>query len=415
MKFIFLLTMFIHYLWGVEGAIEVIKGVEGPVPLAIEDASPVPNDMTQKFGKMLTADMNVVSLFSVDESYATASFDSPVPAMNHKNAQYILRYRLSDDGTGGVKGDIKLLRNGSDVFVKSYVLKQSEMLVFLSHIAAYDINGKLGGTPIEWIKRKVLFVRKSGPRQSDIIASDYTLSYQRVILHGGMYGFAKWANREQTDLYYTSLSDFRPTIYKMNLLTGNREKLISSDGMAVCSDVSEDGKRLLLTLAPEGQPDIYQYDLTTQSKTKITDYSGIDVNGQFMGDGSIAFVSNRMGYPNIYSIRPNSSSVTPLVYQGKSNSSLSSYKNLLVYKARESGATFEGNSFNLHLLSLNSGAVKRLTASGENDFPRFSPDGEAILYIKQQGSRSSVGIIRFGINKSFAFPLKMGRIQSIDW
>lgn len=415
MKFISIFLIVVQFLWGSDATIEVVKGVEGSVPLAIEDASPISNDMSQKFAKMLAADMNVVSLFTVDESYATAPFDSPVPALNHKNAQFLLRYRLIDDGIGGARADIKLLRNGSDVFVKSYSLKQSKMLVFLSHLIAYDINSKLGGSPIDWIKRKVLFIRQSGPKRSDIVAADYTLSYQQVILSGGMYGFAKWANREQTDFYFTSLSDFKPTIYKMNLLNAQKEKLISSDGMAVCSDVSEDGRRLLLTLAPEGQPDIYLYDLNNQSKTRITNYSGIDVNGQFMGDGSIAFVSNRMGYPNIYSARPNSSAVTPLVYDGKNNSSLSSYKNLLVYKARESGGTYNGNSFNLHLLSLNSGAVKRLTASGENDFPRFSPDGEAILYIKQEGSRSSIGVIRFGVNKSFAFPLKSGRIQSIDW
>ncbi|MDD5119244.1 MAG: Tol-Pal system protein TolB [Sulfuricurvum sp.] len=415
MKFIVIFLFLVQFLWGSDATIEVIKGVEGSVPLAIEDASPISNDMSQKFTKMLAADMNVVSLFTVDESYATAPFDSPTPALNHKNAQFLLRYRLLNDGAGGVRADIKLLRNGADVFVKSYILKQSEMLVFLSHSIAYDINGKLGGSSIDWIKRKVLFIRQSGPKRSDIVAADYTLSYQRVILSGGLYGFAKWANREQTDLYYTSLLDFKPTIYKMNLSNGHKEKLISSDGMAVCSDVSEDGKRLLLTLAPEGQPDIYLYDLNNQSKTRITNYSGIDVNGQFMGDGSIAFVSNRMGYPNIYSTRPNSSAVTPLVYDGKNNSSLSSYKNLLVYKARESSGTYNGNSFNLHLLSLNSGAVKRLTASGENDFPRFSPDGEAILYIKQEGPRSSIGVIRFGVNKSFAFPLKLGRIQSIDW
>ncbi|MDD2368492.1 MAG: Tol-Pal system protein TolB [Sulfuricurvum sp.] len=415
MKFIVIFLFLVQFLWGSDATIEVIKGVEGSVPLAIEDASPISNDMSQKFTKMLAADMNVVSLFTVDESYATAPFDSPNPALNHKNAQFLLRYRLLNDGAGGVRADIKLLRNGADVFVKSYILKQSEMLVFLSHSIAYDINGKLGGSSIDWIKRKVLFIRQSGPKRSDIVAADYTLSYQRVILSGGLYGFAKWANREQTDLYYTSLLDFKPTIYKMNLSNGHKEKLISSDGMAVCSDVSEDGKRLLLTLAPEGQPDIYLYDLNNQSKTRITNYSGIDVNGQFMGDGSIAFVSNRMGYPNIYSTRPNSSAVTPLVYDGKNNSSLSSYKNLLVYKARESSGTYNGNSFNLHLLSLNSGAVKRLTASGENDFPRFSPDGEAILYIKQEGPRSSIGVIRFGVNKSFAFPLKLGRIQSIDW
>ncbi|HEX5328657.1 Tol-Pal system protein TolB [Sulfuricurvum sp.] len=415
MKFFLLVLTMIHLSWGADATLEVVKTVEGLAPLAIEDASPQSNEVSQRFAQMLAADMNVVSLFSVDESYALNSFDSISPAPNHKNAQYILRYRLNSDGAGGIKADIKLLQNGRELFLKNYVLKQSEMAVFLSHTIAYDINAKLGGTPIDWIKRKVLFVRLTSPKHSEIVAADYTLSYQRVIVTGGMYGFAKWANREQTDLYYTSLSDFKPTIYKMNLLSGKKEKIISSDGMAVCSDVSEDSKRLLLTIAPNGQPDIYLYDLMSGGKTRITDYSGIDVNGQFMGDGSIAFVSNRLGYPNVFSMQPGSSAVSQLVYQGKSNSSLSAYKNFLVYKARENSATYSGNTFNLHLLSINSGNIRRLTASGENDFPRFSPDGEAILYIKQEGARSSVGVIRFGLNKSFIFPLKIGRIQSIDW
>jgi len=415
LKIIVFLFALIQLSWGADATIEVVKGVAGLSPLAIEDSSPQSTDMSQKFSQMLAADMNVVSLFNVDESYATAGFDSIAPAPIHKEARYLLRYRLVNDGMGGVKADIKLLQDNNPLFQKSYVLKQSEMLVFLAHSIAYDINAKLGGSPIDWIKRKVLFIRLTSPKHSEIVASDYTLSYQRVILKGGMYGFAKWANREQTDLYYTSLADFKPTIYKMNLASGAKEKIVSSDGMAVCSDVSEDGKRLLLTLAPNGQPDIYQYDLTSNVKTRLTDYTGIDVNGQFMGDGSIAFVSNRFGYPNVFSTRVGSNAVSQLVYQGKNNSSLSSYKNFLVYKARENSAGYGGNTFNLHLLSLNSGSVKRLTASGENDYPRFSPDGEAILYIKQEGSRSSIGVIRFGINKSFAFPLKIGRIQSIDW
>ncbi len=415
MKFLLVLFTFIHFAWSADATLEVVKGVEGLSPLAIEDSSVQPSEISTTFSKMLAADMNVVSLFTVDDSYAVAPFDSLSPSPAHKGVKYILRYRLSNDGVGGVKADIKLLQDGQDIFIKSYVLKQSEMLVFLSHSIAYDINNRLGGAPMDWIKRKVLFVRLTSPRHSEIVASDYTLSYQKVVLKGGMYGFAKWANREQSDFYYTSLSDFKPTIYKMNLSSGNKQKIISSDGMAVCSDVSEDGKKLLLTLAPNGQPDIYLYDTLSDNKTRITDYSGIDVNGQFMGDGSVAFVSNRFGYPNVFSTRPGSNAVSQLVFQGKNNSSLSSYKNFLVYKARENSAGYGGNTFNLHLLSLNSGNVKRLTASGENDFPRFSPDGEAILYIKQEGSRSSIGVIRFGLNKSFVFPLKIGRIQSIDW
>jgi TolB protein len=412
MKKLFFLVLLIP-LWvsAVDATFVVDKKEENNPTLVIEDASVNPNELSHSFAKALLADMNVVSLFKVDESYATASFESVADV----SKEYVLRFRLSGDGSGGLRADIKLLHKGSELFGKHYLLKQSEMILFLSHSVAYDINAKLGGAPMEWMKRKVLFVRLTSPKHSEIVISDYTLGYQKVIMRGGMYGFAKWANREQTELYYTSLSDFKPTIYKFNLQSAQKEKVISSDGMAVCSDVSGDGNRLLLTLAPNGQPDIYLYDRLSGGKTQLTDYSGIDVNGQFMGDGSIAFVSNRLGYPNIFSKRLGSSAVSQLVFQGKSNSSLSSYKNFLVYKARENTAAYAGNSFNLHLLSLQSGGVQRLTASGENDFPRFSLDGEAILHIKQEGARSSIGIIRLGMNKSFIFPLKMGRIQSIDW
>jgi len=415
LKIILIFLTLVQFSWGADATLEVVKGVGGLSPLAIEDSSLQTSDLSRKFTQMLAADMNVVSLFTVDQSYASVPFNSLSPSPQHQDAQYLIRYRLVDDGAGGMRADVKMLQNGNEFFAKSYILKQSEMAVFLSHAIAYDINAKLGGSPIDWIKRKVVFVRLTSPKRSEIVVSDYTLSYQKVILTGGMYGFAKWANSEQSEVYYTSLLDFKPTIYKLSLQSGKKDKIVSSDGMAVCSDVSEDSKRLLLTLAPNGQPDIYLYDLTSGAKAQITNYSGIDVNGQFMGDGSIAFVSNRLGYPNIFSTRMNSTAVSQLVYHGKNNSSLSSYKNFLVYKARENSATFAGNSFNLHLLSLNSGNVQRLTASGENDFPKFSYDGEAILYIKQEGSRSSIGVIRFGVNKSFAFPLKIGRIQSIDW
>ena len=206
------------------------------------------------------------------------------------------------------------------------------------------------------------------------------------------------------------MSDFHPTIYKVNLATGKKLAVISSDGMAVCSDVSEDGNRLLLTLAPNGQPDIYLYDVRTKSKTRLTDYSGIDVSGQFMGENRIAFVSNRMGSPNIFAKKIGESAINQVVFEGKNNSTCSTYRDLLVYKAREGRG-----AFNLHLISLHNSAIRRLTSSGDNDYPRFSHDGEAILHIKYEGSRSMVGIIRLGVNKSFSFPLHIGRMQSIDW
>lgn len=414
MRYLIIIAILMSALWSADATLEVTKNV-GMLPrLAIEDASITGSENGLRFHKMLSADMNVVSLFDVDDRYAEQSLDNVQSAAIHKDAIYILRYRLTADGSGGYRSDVKLFQNGLELFSKIYYLKQSEMLVFLAHSVAYDINAKMGGGSLEWMKRKVIFVRLSGPRRSDIVAADYTLSYQKVLLSGGMYGFAKWANREQTDFYYTSLNDFRPTVYKVNLATGNKTAVVSSDGMAVCSDVSEDGNKLLLTLAPNGQPDIYLYDTRTKEKTRLTDYSGIDVSGQFMGNDRIAFVSNRMGNPNIFSKKIGESAINQIVFEGKNNSSCSTHRDWLVYKARESSSAGE-SAFNLHLISLHDSRIRRLTSSGDNDYPRFSHDGEAILHIKHEGSRSMVGIIRLGVNKSFSFPLRIGRMQSLDW
>ena len=56
-----------------------------------------------------------------------------------------------------------------------------------------------------------------------------------------------------------------------------------------------------------------------------------------------------------------------------------------------------------------------LTTNGKNQFPKFSNDGESVLYIKNDKQKSYLGIIRVNYNKSFLFGLKTGKLQSIDW
>jgi TolB protein len=242
------------------------------------------------------------------------------------------------------------------------------------------------------------------------------LTYQHVIVRGGLNVFPQWADDKQTSFYYTVLDADRPTLYKMDRRTGQSERIIDSDGMMVCSDVSSDGSKLLLTMAPEGQPDVFLYELATKRLQRLTDYQGIDVGAQFLeNDKEIAFISNRLGYPNVFSKRIGSNGVQQMVYYGKSNVALAAHKNYIVYKSRESANEFSHNTFNLHLISTRSDFIRRLTATGMNEFPRFSSHGDSIIFIKNYKAESSVGIIRLKQNKSFLFPLKIGKIQSIDW
>ena len=134
-----------------------------------------------------------------------------------------------------------------------------------------------------------------------------------------------------------------------------------------------------------------------------------------MKEGRMAFVSDRMGYPNIYSKVLGAQSVQQMVHYGKSNSACTAHKEYIVYKARESHNAFSRNTFNLHLISTKTDFIRRLTATGINEFPRFSKDGDAILFIKSYKEQSAIGVIRLGQNKNYLFPLAMGKIQSLDW
>jgi TolB protein len=207
-----------------------------------------------------------------------------------------------------------------------------------------------------------------------------------------------------------------PVLKKHNLYTTSSTNIISSDGMVVCSDISQQTSKIILTMAPNSQPDIYIYDLKTKIKSRLTKYKGIDVGGSFVeNDTKIVFISDRLKKPNIFAKTIGQKGVERLVYHGKNNSQCTTFNNYIVYSSRESNNEFGRNAFNLYLISSQSDFIRRLTTTGRNQFPKFSQDGDSILFIKSYKNKSYLGIIRLNYNKSFLFPLKSGKLQSIDW
>lgn len=419
MKKILLTLLMFANIFAADATIEVIKRVDKLPSISVEDASVDYKDtLAKKFFKVLASDLNVLSIFNVYDNYSLNDYDADSVIKENEKRDYVLRYRLREGDDGNLNCDYKLLSAADSKVVreKNFRITKENLYVFLIHNLAVDLNDFIGAEPVEWMKSYVLISRLTGANESEIVISDYSLTYQHVMVKGGLNVFPHWADKDQTSFYYTVLDAAKPTLYRMNRRTGKSEKILESDGMMVCSDVNSDGTKLLVTMAPHGQPDIYLYDVVTKKTLQLTDYTGIDVGAQFLeNDTEIAFVSNRLGYPNVFSKRIGSSGVQQMVYYGKSNVALAAYKNYIVYKSRESSNEFSHNTFNLHLISTRSDFIRRLTATGVNEFPRFSSNGDSIIFIKNYKAESSVGIIRLKQNKSFLFPLKIGKIQSIDW
>ena len=368
--------------------------------IVLKDSSSLNDrDLKHNFYNILLNDLKVSSNFEVLSS-------------GDEKGNYSFEYFLAKSGT---KLDLRVIirANGVQKSDKSYSIISLEEYPFLAHRAVKDSVRTLGLAPIEWMDHKILIARNSSNKKSQIIMADYTLTYQKVMVGGGLNLFPKWANKEQNAFYYTAYDHNVPTLYLYDLKTNKASRIISSTGMLVASDVSKDGSKLVLTMAPNDQPDIYVYDVKKKVLQRITDYSGIDVNGNFVEDEKkIVFVSDRLSYPNIFIQTIGSNNAEQLVFHGKNNSSVSTYKNYLVYSSREPE---QRGVFNLYLMSTQSDYVRQLTANGKNIFPRFSNDGGSIVYIKYLGEQTALGVIRVNANKSFHFPLKVGRIQSIDW
>ncbi|GAB6074376.1 Tol-Pal system protein TolB [Nautilia lithotrophica] len=356
-----------------------------------------------KINIVYSGDKNVLKILKMDLTVLD-HFNYTINKEN--NATYRFEFSYSNK-----KLSVKYFENNILKVEKIYKSNSYAYFPFLVHKAVYDINEYFGLPQAKFLIRKVIYSMLVAPKQANIYLSDYTLSYKKKIISGGLNIFPKWADEKQNVIYYTKLGRL-PTLYKLNLRTGKREKILTSQGLLIVSDVKKD--KLLLTLAPTGQPDVYEYDVLNKKLKKITKYQGIDVNGKFWGNDKIVFVSDRYGMPMIFSKDINNGTIQRVLYHGKNQVGVDAYKDYLVISTRETSNEFSANTFNLFLVNKKDDSLKRLTFKGQNSYPNFSVDGNSIMFIKRENFYSKIGIIRLNENKVFYYPLPK-ILQSFDW
>jgi len=409
------ILFFTFRLFAVDATLKIEKDVEDRARISLVDGSGPVAGIGEKFFSTLVSDLKISGHFLPDAIHHRGSISSNTVAPALKSKDYVLKYSFSQ--AAGLKATVKLF-SASDatlLAVKDYSIASIRKYPFMAHKIISDINAILKYPEVNWLNRYVVFSRYTAAKMSVIILADYTMQYQKTVIKGGLNLFPKWADPQQKSFYYTSFNGIIPTLYRLNIYNGSKTKITSSQGMLVCSDVSQNGSKILLTMAPDAQPDIYEMRVASRSKKRITNFGGIDVGGKYLGgEQSIVFVSNRLGYANIFRQSIGRNAVSQVVFRGRNNNAVDAYGNKVVYASRESHNSFGLNAFNLYLTSSNGSGTRPLTTTGVNQFPRFSSNGNVILYVKQHQNRSSVGYINLVSNQSLLFPLG-GKVQSIDW
>jgi TolB protein len=419
-KLIISIILIQQYLFAIDAELDIVrKNTVIPTISVVVVNNSLDVKLINKIKKTIQKDLEVSCHFKIKNNNIMIDDISNLNFASLKEkSDLLLLLKIVNKTNNNLTIQSKLvdLNSNETTLNKKYIISNTNRYPFLSHKIAVNINDSIKAPSINWMERFVIFSRYTSSRKSEVVVSDYSLTYQKVVVRGGLNLFPKWANKEQSSFYYTNYSGDFPTLIKQNLFTSKSKQIISSQGMLVCSDVSYKTNKLLLTMAPTGQPDIYLYDLNTKNKQKLTRYKGIDVGASFIdNEKSIVFISDRLGKANVFSKKIGQYGVDRMVYHGKNNTQVTSFGNYIVYSSRETNNQFSKNSFNLYLISTQSDMTKRLTVTGANKFPKFSSDGESILFTKQYKNKSYLGIVRLNYNKSFQFKLDAGKLQSIDW
>jgi TolB protein len=395
--FIFIINLYAQNL-------QIIKYVTNEKPkIAVEYIN-----LPAQLKNILQKDTTIISHYQIDIKNQINNIKLSFNTNNYSGYNYLLRLNYQKNSLVALLYD---LLQHKVVLYKRYKIPSFQVYPFMIHALSYDINNKLGFSNIPWIKRKIIYSIYMAPKEQSIFLADITLTYRKKIISGGLNIFPKWADKAQTSIYYTKL-ERQPVLYKYNIHTGAKERILTTPGMLIVSDVKKD--KLLLTLAVHDQPDIYEYDIHSKALTRLTTFDGIDVNGQFYGDNKIVFISNRLGYPNVYQKDLDTNQVSKLIYYGKNHISVAVNKENVIVSTRETDNEFDNNTFNLLLIKKDSDVVKRLTFNGKNMLPRFSQDGNTVLFIKEYKFNSKLGIIRLNENKIFYFKINR-KIQSFDF
>ena len=394
-----------------DAVLKIEKNVEQRAKISILSSTDTTSSYKDKIDKLFRSDFKVSGHFMPNEKKASVNYDVSVMAI-HNSDNFTLVYRFKKTPNGGASLDIKLLSGSpkKQILEKNYSVSRAEKYPFLVHKAVSEINKIAKYPAIDWINRYVVLSRYVGAKQTEIMLADYTFSYRKVIIKGGLNLFPKWADKKQHELYYSHYgTNDKLKLYKLNIYTGKKSVVVTTSGMLACSDVSKDGSKLLLTMAPNSQADIYLY--ANGATKKITKFSGIDVGGKFVdNEQSVVFVSNRLGSPNIFKTSINGGSVKQIVHHGKNNGSCDAFGSQVVYSSKEGR-----KSFNIYLTDSDGTQTRPLTSGGINQFPRFSFDGNIVMYIKRTADGNSIGFINISANRSELFKMGINRIQSIDW
>ena len=211
---------------------------------------------------------------------------------------------------------------------------------------------------------------------------------------------------------YTSYVNYWPAVYRQEISSGKRRRVVSYPGLNSAASFSPGGDRLALSLSKDGNPEIYLFTLKNGELTRLTRDERADTSPVFFPDGnSLVFVSDRTGGPQIYRLNLTTGQSKRLTFEGSYNTSpsISPDGRFLVYTSRI------GGQFEIRIIFLETGQDFVLEAGpNHKEDPVFAPDSRHLVFTRTRNYESNLTILDIFTGELFNITSE-GGYSTPDW
>ena len=219
----------------------------------------------------------------------------------------------------------------------------------LAHIMADAIYERLTGE-LGYFDTQIVFIAETGPihnRTKRMAIMDQDGYGMRYLSDEKTFVMSPHFSPNMQTIVFLSYYNDDPSVWTLDLDTGEQQRLGNFGGMNFAPRFSPDGTRVALSLVKNGITHLYEYDIENKKLRQLTFGNSLNTSPSYSPDGKkLAFNSDRSG------------------------------------------------SQQIHVLDLETGEEKRLTyGAGRYATPAWSPDGQFIAFTKMADDTFYVGIM----------------------